>query len=157
PEFMKVKCPQCTGDAIRDPETLDTFVDSSWYYLRYTDPGNARAIFDKTKANHWMPVDLYVIGAEHTVLHLLYSRFITKFLYDEKYLQCAEPFSKLRHQGLILGADGQKMSKSKGNVVNPDELVAEFGADTVRVYLMFMGPFEDAQPWDAKGILGANR
>lgn len=157
PAFINVKCPQCGGDAKRDAETFDTFVDSSWYYLRYTDPHNVSAIFDKEKAKHWLPVDLYVIGAEHTVLHLLYSRFITKFLHDEGYVNFEEPFLKLRHQGLIRGNDGQKMSKSKGNVVNPDELVGEFGADTVRLYEMFMGPFEDGAPWDPKGILGVNR
>jgi len=156
-EFMNVKCPKCGADAKRDPETLDTFVDSSWYYLRYTDPHNSAEIFDKKKAEHWMPVDLYVIGAEHTVLHLLYSRFITKFLADEGYLNFKEPFLKLRHQGLIRGTDGSKMSKSKGNVANPDEIVAEFGADAVRMYLMFMGPFEDGSPWDPKGILGVER
>jgi leucyl-tRNA synthetase len=157
PEFINVKCPQCCGAAKRDPETFDTFVDSSWYYLRYPDPHNTAAIFDKAKTKHWMPIDLYIIGAEHTVLHLLYSRFITKFLHDEGWLDFEEPFLKLRHQGLIRGADGQKMSKSKGNVVNPDELIAEFGADTVRLYEMFMGPFEDGAPWDPKGILGAER
>ncbi len=157
PEFVNIKCPKCGGEAKRDPETLDTFVDSSWYYLRYADPKNDKAIFDKEKAKHWLPVDLYVIGAEHTVLHLLYSRFITKFLHDEGYLEFTEPFKKLRHQGLILGADGQKMSKSKGNVVNPDEIVGEFGADTVRLYEMFMGPFEEGQPWESKNVLGVNR
>lgn len=157
PDFINVKCPQCGGDAKRDAETLDTFVDSSWYYLRYTDPHNTAEIFNKDKAWHWLPVDLYVIGAEHTVLHLLYSRFITKFLYDEGYLSFAEPFTRLKHQGLIMGADGMKMSKSKGNVVNPDEIVAEFSADAMRLYLMFMGPFNDATPWDAKGILGVER
>ena len=157
PDFMKVKCPQCGADATRDPETLDTFVDSSWYYLRYADPKNVAAIFDKAKAAHWLPADLYVIGAEHTVLHLLYSRFITKFLHDKGYILFNEPFLKLRHQGMIRGADGQKMSKSKGNVVNPDGLIAEFGADTVRVYEMFMGAFEEGAPWDPKGILGAER
>jgi leucyl-tRNA synthetase len=157
PEFINVKCPQCGAPAKRDPETFDTFVDSSWYYLRYPDPHNSAAIFDKEKTKHWMPVDLYIIGAEHTVLHLLYSRFITKFLHDEGRLSFDEPFLKLRHQGLIRGVDGQKMSKSKGNVVNPDELIAEFGADTVRLYEMFMGPFEDGAPWDPKGILGVNR
>jgi leucyl-tRNA synthetase len=157
PEFMNVKCPQCGGDAKRDPETLDTFVDSSWYYARYTDPKNASAIFDKEKAAHWLPTDLYVIGAEHTVLHLLYARFITKFLHDEGLLNFNEPFLKLRHQGLIRGTDGQKMSKSKGNVVNPDEIVGEFGADTVRMYEMFMGPFEDGAPWEPKSILGIER
>ncbi len=155
--FINVKCPQCGGEAKRDAETLDTFVDSSWYFLRYTDPHNDAQIFDPAKAKHWMPVDLYVIGAEHTVLHLLYSRFITKFLYDQKLIPFEEPFTKLRHQGLILGTDGHKMSKSKGNVVNPDELVAEFGADAVRMYLMFMGPFEDGAPWDSNGILGIER
>jgi leucyl-tRNA synthetase len=155
--FMEVKCPKCRGAATRDPETLDTFVDSSWYYLRYADPHNAEEIFDKKEAKHWLPVDLYVIGAEHTVLHLLYSRFITKFLRDEGWLSFGEPFLMLRHQGLILGEDGHKMSKSKGNVVNPDELIAKFGADTVRMYEMFMGPFEDGAPWDPKSILGVNR
>jgi leucyl-tRNA synthetase len=157
PEFINVKCPQCGGDATRDAETLDTFVDSSWYFLRYTDPHNSAAIFYKEKVNHWMPVDLYVIGAEHTVLHLLYSRFFAKFLHDEGLLGFEEPFLKLRHQGLIRGADGQKMSKSRGNVVNPDDLIKEYGADTLRVYEMFMGPFEDGAPWDPKGIMGANR
>ena len=156
-KFIKTECPKCGGEAKREPETLDTFVDSSWYYLRYTDPKNAEEIFDKKKANHWMPVDLYVIGAEHTVLHLLYSRFITKFLQDEGYLKFSEPFLKLRHVGLVRGSDGQKMSKSRGNVVNPDELIAEFGADSFRVYEMFMGPFEDGQPWDPQGVIGAER
>ncbi|HEY5221071.1 MAG TPA: non-canonical purine NTP pyrophosphatase [Candidatus Paceibacterota bacterium] len=157
PAFINVKCPQCGGDAKRDPETLDTFVDSSWYFLRYPDPHNATAIFDKAKVAHWMPVDLYVIGAEHTVMHLLYSRFVTKFLHDEGYFSFIEPFKKMRHIGLIMGADGTKMSKSKGNVVNPDEIVAEFSADAMRMYLMFLGPFYDATPWDAKGILGIER
>jgi leucyl-tRNA synthetase len=157
PEFINVKCPKCSGDAKRDAETLDTFVDSSWYFLRYTDPHDAEKIFDPAKANHWMPVDLYVIGAEHTVLHLLYSRFITKFLHDEGLITFQEPFMKLRHQGLIRGTDGKKMSKSVGNVVNPDEVVGEFGADTVRLYLMFMGPFEDGAPWDPKSMLGVER
>jgi leucyl-tRNA synthetase len=157
PEFINVTCPECGGAAKRDPETLDTFVDSSWYYLRYTDPHNTAVIFDKGKAKQWLPVQLYVIGAEHTVLHLLYARFIAKFLHDEGWLDFEEPFLKLRHQGLIRGADGQKMSKSKGNVVNPDEIVGEFGADTVRMYEMFMGPFEDGAPWDPKSILGVER
>jgi leucyl-tRNA synthetase len=157
PAFMSVKCPKCGANAERDAETLDTFVDSSWYYLRYADPHNANAIFDKEKVRHWLPVDLYVIGAEHTVLHLLYSRFITKFLHNEGYLEFAEPFLKLRHQGLISGTDGQKMSKSKGNVVNPDDVIAEFGADVVRLYEMFMGPFENGAPWDTRGILGVER
>jgi leucyl-tRNA synthetase len=158
PSFINVKCPQCGGtDAKRDAETLDTFVDSSWYFLRYPDPHNASEIFSKAKVAHWMPVDLYVIGAEHTVMHLLYSRFITKFLHDEGYFLFTEPFKRMRHIGLIMGADGQKMSKSKGNVVNPDEIMAEFSADAMRMYLMFLGPFYEATPWDAKGILGVER
>ncbi len=155
--FINIKCPQCGGDAKRDAETLDTFVDSSWYFLRYPDPHNAVEIFNKAKVAHWMPVDLYVIGAEHSVMHLLYSRFVTKFLHDEGLISFVEPFKKMRHIGLIMGADGQKMSKSKGNVVNPDEIVAEFSADAMRMYLMFLGPFYDATPWDAKGILGVER
>ncbi|MBI3588820.1 MAG: leucine--tRNA ligase [Candidatus Liptonbacteria bacterium] len=166
-KFIKTKCPKCGGEAEREPETLDTFVDSAWYYLRYTDPHNDKMPFDKLRASHWMPVDFYVIGAEHTVLHLLYSRFITKFLHDEGYLSSGggsatggkfqEPFLKLRHVGLIIGADGQKMSKSRGNVVNPDELLEVVGADVVRVYEMFMGPFDQGQPWDTQGVLGAER
>ncbi len=155
--FINTTCPNCQGSAKRDPETLDTFVDSSWYFLRYTDPHNDKEIFEKSKVEHWMPVDLYVIGAEHATLHLLYSRFISKFLYDAGYLKVNEPFKKLRHLGLIMGADGQKMSKSKGNVVNPDEVVAEVGADAMRVYEMFMGPFDDGQPWNTKGLIGAKR
>jgi len=157
PDFIETSCPKCSRKARRDPETLDTFVDSSWYYLRYADPQNARAIFDKSKVNHWLPVDLYVIGAEHTVLHLLYSRFIVKFLFDEGYLSFNEPFLKIRHVGLILGEDSQKMSKSRGNVINPDELAGKYGADSLRIYEMFMGPFEDGQPWDPQGIVGAYR
>ncbi|MDW8279751.1 MAG: leucine--tRNA ligase [bacterium] len=156
-EFIKVKCPVCGKDALREVETLDTFVDSSWYYLRYVDPHNQKEIFNKSKAKFWLPVDLYIIGAEHTVLHLLYSRFITKFLYDLGYIDFQEPFLKIRHQGLILGADGQKMSKSRGNVVNPDEIIQKFGADTFRMYEMFMGPFEDAAPWSTEGVLGVHR
>jgi len=160
-EFINVKCPQCGGEAKRAAETLDTFVDSSWYYLAYAMQGISNFQFPISNyieaIKHWLPVDLYVIGAEHTVLHLLYSRFITKFLHDEGYLNFVEPFLKLRHQGLILGEGGKKMSKSKGNVVNPDELVDQFGADTVRLYEMFMGPFEDGAPWDSKGVLGVHR
>jgi leucyl-tRNA synthetase len=156
-DFININCPYCRKEARRDVETLDTFVDSSWYYFRYTDPHNDKEIFSPEKAKYWLPVDLYVIGAEHTVLHLLYSRFITKFLYDLGLINFKEPFLKLRHQGLILGADGQKMSKSRGNVVNPDEVIKKFGADTFRMYEMFMGPFEDAAPWSTKGVLGVHR
>ena len=156
-KFLKVKCPKCGGSAERDPETLDTFVDSSWYYLRYTDPRNDKEFAGKEKLNYWMPVDLYIIGAEHATLHLLYARFISKFLHDLDYLKFKEPFLKLRHVGLILGEDRQKMSKSRGNVVNPDEIVEKFGADASRLYWMFMGPLEDAQPWDIGGAVGLFR
>jgi leucyl-tRNA synthetase len=156
-DFIKTTCPKCGSEARRDVETLDTFVDSSWYYLRYPDAHNDKEIFSREKVDYWMPVDLYIIGAEHTVLHLLYSRFITKFLYDLGLVKFKEPFLKIRHQGLILGTDGQKMSKSRGNVINPDDVVREFGADTFRMYEMFMGPFEDAAPWSTKGILGVHR
>ncbi|MBI4160593.1 MAG: class I tRNA ligase family protein [Candidatus Yanofskybacteria bacterium] len=156
-KFIEIKCPNCKNPARRDPETLDTFVDSSWYYLRYPDPKNSEKPFDKNKIDFWMPVDLYVIGAEHAVLHLLYSRFITKFLHDKGYVDFTEPFVKLRHLGLIQGSDGHKMSKSRGNVVNPDDLVGQYGADAIRMYEMFMGPFEDGQPWDTRGVIGVYR
>ena len=156
-QFLNVSCPNCGGPAKREPETLDTFFDSSWYYLRYTDPHNDQEIFEQSKVDHWMPVDLYVIGPEHATLHLLYSRFLTKFLFDAGFVKVAEPFNKLRHLGLIQGADGQKMSKSRGNVVNPDEVVESVGADSMRIYEMFMGPFEDGQPWNTKGLIGARR
>ena len=156
-EFMVVSCPQCQQPARRVPETLDTFVDSSWYYLRYIDPDNKQEAFSKAQANKWMPVDMYVGGAEHTVLHLLYSRFFTKSLRDMGYLDASEPFTALRHQGTILGPDHQKMSKSKGNVVNPDDLVRDFGADAVRMQLLFMGPYDQGGPWQLGGIQGVYR
>lgn len=138
-------------------DTMDTFVDSSWYFLRYIDARNTEAFADPAKLNAWLPVDLYLIGPEHIVLHLLYSRFFTKFLRDEGYLKINEPFAKMRHQGMILGPDGKKMSKSKGNVINPDEIIADFGADTLRVYEMFMGPLEADKPWDARAVAGVSR
>lgn len=138
-------------------DTMDTFVDSSWYFLRYCDARNTEQFADSAKLAAWLPVDLYLIGPEHIVLHLLYSRFFTKFLRDEGYLKISEPFLKMRHQGMILGPDGKKMSKSKGNVINPDEIVAEFGADTLRVYEMFMGPLEADKPWDPRAVAGVSR
>lgn len=155
--FLNTKCPVCGGDAERETDTMDTFVDSSWYFLRYTDPKNAEAPFDKEMAAKWMPVSMYIGGAEHTVLHLLYARFFTKFLKDEGYVSSEEPFAALRHQGIILGPDGQKMSKSKGNVIDPDALVKEFGADAVRMYLCFMCEYSLGGPWNPKGILGVSR
>lgn len=138
-------------------DTMDTFVDSSWYFLRYCDSRNTEKFADEDKLASWLPVDLYLIGPEHIVLHLLYSRFFTKFLRDEGYLKIDEPFAKMRHQGMILGPDGKKMSKSKGNVINPDEIVEEYGADTLRVYEMFMGPLESDKPWDSRAVAGVSR
>lgn len=142
---------------IPEYDTMDTFVDSSWYYLRYTDPRNEQEFASVEQMKKWLPVDFYMIGPEHIVLHLLYSRFFTKFLRDEGYLDFDEPFIKMRHQGMILGPDGKKMSKSKGNVINPDEIVEKFGADTLRVYEMFMGPIDMDKPWDPNSVVGVYR
>jgi len=155
--FHQVKCPNCGAVARRESDTMDTFVDSSWYFLRYPDPQNTKKAFDSKKVNTWCPVNLYVGGAEHAVMHLLYARFITKVLADLGYVNFSEPFLKLKNQGLILGEDGQKMSKSRGNVVNPDEIVEKYGADTLRLYEMFMGPLEDAKPWNTSSIIGIKR
>jgi leucyl-tRNA synthetase len=155
--FQYVQCPKCGAAARRESDTMDTFVDSSWYFLRYCSPKLASAAFDDAAVKYWCPVDVYVGGAEHAVLHLLFARFFTKALHDMGILEFDEPFVMLRNQGLILGEDGEKMSKSKGNVINPDDVVSEHGADTLRMYEMFMGDFEDAKPWDTKGITGVRR
>jgi leucyl-tRNA synthetase len=155
--FQDVACPQCAKKARRESDTIDTFVDSSWYFLRYCSPQLASAAFDRKAVDHWCPVDLYVGGAEHAVLHLLFARFVTKALSDHGLVSFDEPFVTLKNPGLIMGEDGQKMSKSRGNVINPDDVVAEYGADTLRLYEMFMGEFEDAKPWDTKGIVGVRR
>lgn len=152
-----VKCPKCGGNAKRELDTMDGFVDNSWYYYRYLDPVNDQEFCSKENIEKWMPVDTYVGGAEHAVGHLIYSRFFTKVLRDTGYLDFGEPFTKLINQGLILGIDGQKMSKSLGNVVNPDEVINEFGADSFRMYEMFMGPLEDPKPWNTDGIHGQRR
>jgi leucyl-tRNA synthetase len=138
-------------------DTMDTFVCSSWYYLRFADPHNRDAFASKKELERWLPVDLYIGGAEHTVLHLMYARFFTKALRDMGYLSFDEPFMKLRHQGLILAEDGRKMSKRWGNVVNPDDMVERFGADALRIYEMFMGPFEQQIAWNTNGVVGAYR
>lgn len=135
-------------------DTMDTFVDSSWYFLRYPDARNEASFCRAERLHHFLPVDMYMIGPEHIVLHLLYSRFFTKFLRDEGYLTIDEPFQKMRHQGIIMGPDGKRMSKSRGNVINPDEIIEKFGADTLRTYEMFMGPLEADKPWDIKGVMG---
>ncbi len=155
--FHDAKCPTCGKAARRESDTMDTFVDSSWYFLRYADPKNESAFAAKEKIDYWCPVDTYVGGAEHAVLHLLYARFFTKVLFDTGYVKFGEPFTKLKNQGLILGEDGEKMSKSRGNVVNPDDVIAEHGADAFRLYEMFMGDFEHVKPWSTTGIIGQRR
>ena len=155
--FHDVKCPKCGESARRESDTMDTFVCSSWYYFRYTDYQNAEEFASKENIQKWLPVDLYVGGAEHAVLHLLYARFFTKVLHNLGYIDFDEPFLKLRNQGMILAEDGRKMSKSLGNVVNPDDVVESHGADSLRMFEMFMGPLEDAKPWNTKGIVGIRR
>lgn len=151
-EFMNCKCPKCGKPAIREADTLDTFVCSSWYQLRYPDANNEKEIFNKETVNKMNPVDCYVGGKEHAAMHLIYTRFMTKALRDMGYLDFGEPFTKLIHQGLILGPDGNKMSKSKGNTVSPDEYVDKYGADVFRMYLMFGFDYRKGGPWDDKGI-----
>ncbi len=156
-EWVNVKCPKCGGPGKRETNTMPQWAGSCWYYLRYLDNKNEKEIFDKNKEKKWMPVDLYVGGAEHAVLHLLYSRFWHKFLFDIGVVSTKEPFYKLRNIGLVLAPDGQKMSKSRGNVISPDDIVNEFGADTLRAYEMFMGPFDQAIGWNAQGVKGVYR
>jgi len=156
-KFHAVTCPKCGGPAHRESDTMDTFVDSSWYFLRYADPKNESVAFDPEKVKAWLPVDVYIGGAEHAVLHLMYARFITKVLCDEGLIDFKEPFTVLRNQGMILGEDSQKMSKSRGNVINPDELVNSHGADALRLYEMFLGPFDQMKAWNSGGIEGVSR
>ncbi len=141
----------------RETNTMPQWAGSSWYYLRYVDPHNKEAIADFEKLKQWLPVDLYIGGAEHAVLHLLYARFWHKFLYDIGVVPTKEPFQHLFNQGMILGANHEKMSKSKGNVVNPDDVVAAYGADTLRLYEMFMGPLDASIPWSEKGLSGSRK
>ena len=157
--FVETSCPQCGGVAERETDTLDTFVDSSWYFLRYTDPRNDMVFADKKKLAAWMPVDLYSGGAEHTTMHLLYSRFFQKALFDCGLVDEEEPYIRRMNRGIILGPDGNKMSKSKGNVIDPDDIVAHLGADTLRLYLAFIGPYNEvgAYPWSTEGIIGMRR
>ncbi|MBR3127649.1 MAG: class I tRNA ligase family protein, partial [Solobacterium sp.] len=142
---------------VRETNTMPQWAGSCWYYMRYLDPHNNEALADKALLDHWLPVDLYVGGAEHAVLHLLYSRFWHKVLYDCGVVSTPEPFKKLFHQGMILGENGVKMSKSLGNVINPDDLVHSHGADTLRLYEMFMGPLEASLPWSTTGVDGARK
>ena len=150
-------CPQCGGPAERETNTMPQWAGSCWYYLRFIDPRNPDQLVDQAKERYWMPVDLYIGGSEHAVLHLLYARFWHKILYDIGVVSTPEPFKKLVHQGIVLGEDNQKMSKSRGNVVNPDEIMDQFGADAVRLYEMFMGPLEAVKPWSTRGVEGVTR
>jgi leucyl-tRNA synthetase len=157
PNYMNTTCPKCGGPARRDPDTMDTFVDSSWYYVRYLDPHNALAAFDRAKVSAWLPVDQYIGGAEHAVLHLLYARFFYMFLIDEGYLQGTdEPFTRLFNQGTLL-RNGEKMSKSRGNVVGIDETVETYGVDAMRLFLLKAAPPEDSLEWTDEGIVGRVR
>jgi len=155
-DFVNTTCPKCNRKAKREVDTMDTFMDSSWYYLRYVNPEFSDGMFDKDLANKWAPVDMYVGGAEHATMHLLYARFIHKFLKDINLVDSDEPFKRLIHQGTITN-EGAKMSKSKGNVVDPGIFVGEFGADVFRMYLMFMGPYDLGGDWNDKGMVGVDR
>jgi leucyl-tRNA synthetase len=143
--------------ARRETNTMPQWAGSCWYYLRFIDPKNAQCLVDPEKERYWMPVDLYIGGSEHAVLHLLYARFWHKVLFDIGVVTTPEPFKKLVHQGIVLGEDNQKMSKSRGNVVNPDEMMDQFGSDAVRLYEMFMGPLEAMKPWSTRGVEGVTR
>jgi len=158
-EWVNVDCPSCGAKAERETDTLDTFIDSSWYFLRYADPKNSEKFADSGKMKNWIPVDFYSGGAEHTTMHLLYSRFFQKALFDLKLVEEKEPYIKRMNRGLIMGPDGNKMSKSKGNVIDPDDIVERLGADTVRSYLAFIGPYNEvgSYPWDPNGVVGVRR
>jgi leucyl-tRNA synthetase len=156
-QWVETTDPATGKAARRETNTMPQWAGSCWYYLRFLDPGNAERLVDPRLEKYWMPVDLYVGGAEHAVLHLLYARFWHKVLFDIGVVSTPEPFMRLVHQGTILGEDGQKMSKSVGNVVSPDELFERFGADAVRLYEMFMGPLEASKPWSTKSVEGVTR
>jgi leucyl-tRNA synthetase len=155
-EWVQTECPKCGGAARRETDTMDTFVDSSWYYIRYLDPRNSEAAWEPAAAAHWMPVDQYIGGVEHAILHLMYARFVTKALADLGHLEVQEPFANLFAQGMIT-RDGAKMSKSRGNTVSPAEYVERYGADTSRTYVCFMGPPERGGDWSDEGVEGVNR
>jgi leucyl-tRNA synthetase len=156
-DWVNVVDPATGRRGKRETNTMPQWAGSCWYYLRYLDPANDSGLCAPEKERYWMPVDLYVGGAEHTVLHLMYSRFWHKVLYDLGYVGTKEPFAKLRHQGTILGEDSKKMSKARGNVVNPDDVVKEYGADALRLFEMFMGPLEETKPWSTRGVEGVHR
>ena len=150
-------CPICGEPARRETDTMDTFVDSSWYWYRYLSPDKEDGPVDRAMTDVWTPVDQYTGGAEHAVMHLMYARFWTKAMRDIGLIAEDEPFKRLFNQGQILGADGERMSKSRGNVEDPDDLVRRYGADTVRLFLMFMGPWDQGGPWSATGIGGVHQ
>ncbi|MEX0587523.1 MAG: class I tRNA ligase family protein, partial [Patescibacteria group bacterium] len=156
-DWVNVRCPICKSQARRETDTMPNWAGSSWYFLRYLDPKNDKKFANPDKLKYWLPVDWYNGGMEHTTLHLLYSRFWHKVLFDLGLVPTKEPYARRTSHGVVLGPDGQKMSKSRGNVTNPDEVVAEFGADTFRMYEAFMGPFEQMIAWDPKGVLGVHR
>ena len=155
--FVNTTCPQCGGPAKRETDTMPQWAGSSWYFLRYTDPHNENALASKEALDYWLPVDWYNGGMEHTTLHLLYSRFWHKFLYDQGVVPCKEPYLKRTSHGMVLGENGEKMSKSRGNVINPDDIVRDYGADTLRLYEMFMGDFQSAAPWSMNSVRGCKR
>ncbi len=157
PEFVNCSCPKCGKPAKRETDTMPQWAGSSWYFLRYIDPHNDKALADPEALNYWMPVDWYNGGMEHVTRHMIYSRFWNKFLYDIGAVPCSEPYAKRTAQGLILGPDGEKMSKSRGNVVDPNLVVDEYGADVLRLYIMFMGDYEKAAPWSENGVKGCKR
>ena len=156
-DWVNTTCPHCGGKATRETDTMPNWAGSSWYFLRYIDPHNDKEIADKELLKYWLPVDWYNGGMEHTTLHLLYSRFWHKFLYDIGVVPTNEPYQKRTAHGMILGANGEKMSKSRGNVINPDDMIAQYGADTLRMYEMFMGAFDQAAPWSEKSVKGCYR
>ena len=156
-DWVKCKCPKCGKDAERETDTMPQWAGSSWYFLRYCDPNNDKEFASKEALDYWMPVDWYNGGMEHTTLHLLYSRFWSNFLHDIGTVHCAEPYAKRTSHGMILGENGEKMSKSRGNVVNPDDIIRDYGADTMRLYEMFIGDFEQAAPWNPQSIKGCKR
>ncbi len=156
-DWVNTTCPSCGGPALRETDTMPQWAGSSWYFLRYTDPENENALASKEALDYWMPVDWYNGGMEHTTLHLLYSRFWHRFLYDKKAVPCPEPYLKRTSHGMILGSNGEKMSKSRGNIVNPDDIVRDYGADTLRTYEMFIGAFELSASWSEDGVKGCRR
>ncbi len=156
-DWVNTTCPKCGGPAKRETNTMPQWAGSSWYYLRYIDPHNDEALVDKAKEKYWSPVDFYVGGAEHATRHLFYARFWHKFLFDIGVVNYEEPFKKLKAVGLIIGEDGRKMSKRWGNVINPDEVVTQYGADSLRLYEMFMSPFSDSSAWNTKGLIGVRK